>query len=166
MTEWLIEDDEARAELLADTQSAMLAVSGKPKTAPLDAQVMRHVLSGALAWIAGKSLAEIETTLGGEPQADAITKRACPRARSLASAVIPRGYSFVLGLIAHVVKEVNPFEVQDDLDQQMVECMSTGLRLGYDTTEKLFFASDAKDALGRVQAHMMWDATNRELHTS
>jgi superfamily II DNA/RNA helicase len=161
MTEWLIEDDEARAELLADTQSAMLAVAGKTKTAPLDKQVMRHVLGGSLAWIAGKPLAEIETTLGGEPQADAITKRTCPRARSLASAVIPRGYSFVLGLIAHVAKEVDPFEAQDDLDQQMTECMSTALRLGYDTTEKLFFARDEKDALGRVQAHMMWDAANQ-----
>jgi hypothetical protein len=36
--------------------------------------------------------------------------------------------------------------------------MSTALRLGYDTAEKMFFARDEKDALGRVQAHMMWDA--------
>ena len=159
MTEWLIEDDEARAESLADTESAMLAAAGKPKTSPLDEQVMRHVLGGVLAWIAGKPLAEIETILGGEPQSHAKTKRACPRARSLVSAVIPRGYSFVLGLIAHVVKKVDPFKVQDDLDQQMVECMSAGLRLGYDTPEKLFFfVKDKENVLGRVQAHMMWDA--------
>ena len=159
MTEWLIEDDEARAESLADTESAMLAAAGKPKTSPLNEQVMRQVLGGALAWIAGKPLAEIETILGGEPQSHARTKRACPRARSLVSAVIPRGYSFVLGLIAHVVKKVDPFKAQEDLDQQMVECMSAGLRLGYDTPEKLFFfVRNKKNVLGRVQAHMMWDA--------
>ena len=158
MTEWLIEDDEARAESLADTEGAMLAAAGKPKTSALDEQVMRHVLGGALAWIAGKPLAEIETILGGEPQSHAKTKRVCPRARSLVSAVIPRGYSFVLGLIAHVVKKVDPFEAQGDLDQQVVECMSAGLRLGYDTPKKLIFARGEKDALGRVQAHMMWDA--------
>lgn len=156
MTDWLIDDNEACNELLADTQKAILATTKDKKS--IDEDVMRHVLGGVLAWISGKPLAEIETILGGEPLADAITKRTCPRARSLASAVIPRGYSFVLGLIAHVVKEVDPFEAQEDLDRQMVECMSTALRLGYDTAEKMFFARDEKDALGRVQAHMMWDA--------
>ena len=159
MTEWLIADEGARLELLGDTQAAMLTVAGKPKTAAVDENVMQTVLSGALAWISGTPLSEIETILGGEPKSDAITKRTCPRSRSLASSVIPRGYSFVLGLIAHVVKEVDPFDSQDDLDQQTIECMSTALRLGFDTTEKLFFAHDNKEALGRVQAHLMWQAT-------
>jgi hypothetical protein len=61
-------------------------------------------------------------------------------------------------LIAHVVKEVDPFEAQEDLDQQLVECMSSALRQGYDTVEKLFFANENREALGRVQAHNMWRA--------
>lgn len=158
MSLWLAEDEDARIELLGETQAAMLKVAGKPKSASVDKEVIEHVLRGTIAWIEGKSLSEIERILGGEPDAKTTTKQTCPRARSLASAVIPRGYSFVLGLIAHVVKEVDPFEAQEDLDQQLVECMSSALRQGYDTVEKLFFANENREALGRVQAHNMWRA--------
>ncbi|MCG6560729.1 DEAD/DEAH box helicase [Ruegeria sp. 1NDH52C] len=156
MTEWLIEDKEACNELLGDTKAGILSAAGKTQTDPLDEAVLRHILPGILSWIAGAPLSEIDRVLGGEPSSPAITKRTCPRARALASAVIPRGYSFVLGLVAHVVKELDPFDKQEDLDQQVVEVMSTALRLGFDTADKLFFARDNKDALGRVQAHLLW----------
>jgi hypothetical protein len=152
----LIEDSEACIELLGDIQAGILTAVGRTKSDPIDETVLRCILSGILGWIEGKPLSEIEQILGGTPGALAITKRTCPRARSLASAVIPRGYSFVLGLIAHAVKEVIPFEDRVDLDQQAVEVMSTALRLGFDTADKLFFARETKDALGRVQAHLMW----------
>lgn len=156
VTEWLIEDKEACRELLGDTKVGILSAAGRKQTDPLDEGVLRHILPGILSWIAGAPLSKIEKDLGGEPGSPAITKRICPRARSLVSAVIPRGYSFVLGLVAHVVKELDLFDDQEDLDQQVVEVMSTALRLGFDTADKLFFARDNKDALGRVQAHLLW----------
>lgn len=155
-TEWLIEDKEACIELLGDTKAGILAAAGVAQSAPLDEAVLRHILPGILRWIAGAPLSEIEEILGGEPSSEANTKRTCPRARSLASAVIPRGYSFVLGLVAHVAKKVDPFDDQADLDQQVVEVMGTALRLGFDTADKVFFERDNKDALGRVQAHLLW----------
>ncbi len=160
-TEWLIEDEEARLELLGDTQPGLLTAAGQPQSTVLTEDILRHVLRGIIAWVSGAPLSEIEQILGGEPESDAITKRTCPRARALASAVIPRGYSFVMGMVAHVTKDVYPFDLQEDLDQQMVECMSTALRLGFDSAEKLFFAHDT-NALGRVEAHILWQQKMRE----
>ncbi|MEX5576679.1 DEAD/DEAH box helicase [Pseudophaeobacter sp. A-200-2] len=159
-TNWLVEDAEACTELLSDTRPGLLTAAGKPKGADLDDEVLCHVLKGISAWITGAPLSDIEKTLGGDPDSDAITKRTCPRARALVSAVIPRGYSFVLGLVAHVTKEVDPFEAQANLEKPLVECMSTALRLGFDSPEKLFFSQSNKDALGRVQAHQMWKIKN------
>ena len=155
-TDWLIEDADACNELLGDTQAGILSAAGKGQNDSLDAAVLRHILPGIFSWISGAPLSDIEKILGGEPDSKAFTKKVCPRARSLVSTVIPRGYSFILGLVAHVVKEVDPFDDQEDLDQQIVELMSTALRLGFDTADKLSFARDNKDALGRVQAHLLW----------
>lgn len=156
-TEWLIDDKEACNELLGDTKAGILAAAGRTKAEALDEALLLHILPGILSWIAGAPLSKIEEILGGEPTSLAPTQKTCPRARSLVSAVIPRGYSFVLGLVAHAVKQLDPFDDQENLDQQVVEVMSTALRLGFDTAEKLFFARENKDALGRVQAHLLWE---------
>lgn len=152
-SEWLTGDEEARSELLGDIKKGILAAAGRSQGAQLDGEVLRDILPGLLSWVKGESLSKIEEILKGKPNAKEITKRTCPRARALASVVIPRGYSFVLGLVAHVLQEVDLF---DGPDQKVVEVMSSALRLGYDTPDKLFFARDNKDALGRVQAHLLW----------
>lgn len=110
--EWLIEDNEACNELLGDTKAGILTAAGRTQTEALDEAVFRQILPGIMSWIAGAPLSEIDEILGGEPSSPETTKRTCLRARALVSAVIPRGYSFVLGLVAHVVKELDPFDDQ------------------------------------------------------
>ena len=159
-TDWLIEDEEARLELLSDIHTGILKIAGKNINDSLDEGALRYVQTGLLAWIRGEPLCKIEELLGGDPNGNSITKKTCPRARELVGTIIPRGYSFVLGIVSHIVKIVDPFEKQNGLDRKVVECMGISLRRGFDTTDKLFFARDNKDALGRVQAHKKWHSSN------
>jgi hypothetical protein len=83
--------------------------------------------------------------------------RTCPRARELVSSIIPRGFSFIIGLVSHVVAEVDPFDEQEELSRQLVECLGTAVRKGFDSPEKVFFASENPGILSRVQVHQRWD---------
>lgn len=153
---WLSDDQDAREALLADTTASILAACGKPRSADVEPGDMQRLLMGVLGWVNGDPLSSIEVALGGQPDSAALTKRTCPRARALVGSVIPRGISFIAGLVAHVVEEIDPFDHQENLDRQMVECLSSAVRKGYDSTSKLFFASENREILGRVQAHRLW----------
>lgn len=154
---WLSEDKEARDWLLLDIRSNILTACGvTKKDAELTPAVLANLLPGLHAWIKGQPIVEIEAALGGNPHASAPTKRVCPRARELAGNVIPRGISFIMGLVCHVVEDVNPFDQQKDLSRQVVECLSGAVRKGFDVPEKLKFASDNPRILSRVQVHQAW----------
>jgi hypothetical protein len=153
---WLSDDDSARSLLLYDIQGSILAASGRGKKDNLTPEAMAGILPAVLAWISGKTIAEIETLLGGSPNGDQEPLRVCPRARELVSTVVPRGLSFTVGLIAHVVELLDPFEQQPDLNRNVVENMPAAVRRGFDTPEKLLFASENIWILSRVQAHKIY----------
>lgn len=159
---WLAEDHDARTALVQDIKGNILAVCGKKKDGELCADDMLHVLKGLHAWIRGEPLNAIEEVLGGEPTADAATKRMCPRARDLVGNIIPRGISFILGLVAHVVTDLSPFEQQENLDRQLIECLSNTVRKGFDSVNKLYFATGNSNILSRVQVHRAWQVQNAE----
>src|SRR5262249_32827044 len=94
--------------------------------------------------------------LGGEPDGGSLAKQVCPRARELVGNVIPRGFSFVMGLVSHVVEQADPFDTPEDLSRQLIECLGTAMRRGYDTPEKVFFAGDHLAVVSRVLAHELW----------
>lgn len=156
---WLQNDEAARDALLGDAKKSILAACGKPKSAPLDVQDLAVVLLALGAWVEGRPLREIEIILGGDPDADSDTKRICPQARELAGTVIPRSISFAMGLVAHVIEEVDPFEQQGELDRQLIEYLGTLVRKGFNEVGMIFFAAEKKHLLGRVQIHEAW--TNR-----
>jgi len=114
------------------------------------------ILPGLRAWIAGKPLAAIEKELGGDPDTGSLTKQVCPRARELVGSVIPRGLSFIMGLVSHVLEQVDPLDTQENLSRQLVECLGTAVQKGYDSPEKVFFAGDNPTVLSRVQLHELW----------
>jgi superfamily II DNA/RNA helicase len=161
--DWLGSDEEARALLLFDVSGAILAATGNKKTAPLTTASLGALAPGVLAWIAGRPLREIEVILGGDPDSETERARVCPRARELVSTVIPRGLSFVMGLVAHVVGQVDPFDVQGGLDRGLVEGLGTAVRRGFDTVEKLSFAAENKAILGRVQMHKAWEKAQADI---
>lgn len=157
---WLAEDENARASLLYDVKKSILGSCGAKKDGEITSEELTLILPGLLAWIRGRPLAVIEKELGGDPDADSLTKQVCPRARELVGNVIPRGFSFIMGLVSHVVEEVNPFDSQDTLSRHLVECLGIAVRKGYDMPEKVFFAGDHPTVLSRVQMHELWIEQN------
>jgi hypothetical protein len=95
------------------------------------------VLPAIVAWIRGKPLCEVERALGGNPASEVDAQKMCPRAHELVGTVVPRGLSFIIGLVSHVVEEVDPFGKQEALDRQVIECLGPAGRRGYDTTRQL-----------------------------
>lgn len=163
MIKWMQEDENAREALLGDIKSSILTACGKSKTAGLTSEDLDLLLTALVAWVDGISLREIELILGGAPDDDSLTKRTCPRARELAGTIVSRGMSFAIGLIAHMVEDVDPFDQQENLDNQLVECLSTMVRKGFNNVDMLFFASEEKGLLGRVQIHNAWQNRIREM---
>ncbi|PLW76430.1 DEAD/DEAH box helicase [Cohaesibacter celericrescens] len=156
MIRWLQEDENARAAILGDIKARILSSCGKSKTAELQKEDLAVLKEALIAWVSGKPLREIEAILGGEPEADPATKKACPRAREIVGTIIPRGISFAVGLIAHMVEDVDPFEQQSNLDRQLVECLGTAVRRGFNDVQMLFFSSERRELLSRVQIHEAW----------
>jgi hypothetical protein len=81
----------------------------------------------------------------------------CPRARELISTFIPRGLSFVMGVISRMVKELDLYSSQTDLDESMMQSLTAAVRRGFDTNAKLEYANAHKGILGRVQLHKLYD---------
>lgn len=159
---WLQEDSAARTALLQDVRSAALGACGKNKKGELTPEVLGLLLPGLLGWIDGEPLAAIETRLGGESDSDKDSKRVCPRARELVTKVIPRGFAFIMGLITHVVKVVDPFEAQEDLRKDVIECLGTAVRKGFNTPEMIGFSEKLPKSSSRVQVHMAWEGSRAE----
>jgi hypothetical protein len=68
-------------------------------------------------------------------------------------ALIPRGLSFTLGLISKVVKDLVLAGAHSDIDMHLIETLAAAVRKGYDSPEKLAYASLHKSILSRVQMH-------------
>jgi hypothetical protein len=98
--------------------------------------------------------------LGGNPNGPD-SKRTCPRSRELIGTVIPRALSFILSIVSYAVLELDPFDEQEELDSELIESLSTAVRLGFDKVEKLTFATENTNIIGRVQAHEAWAAQNK-----
>jgi superfamily II DNA/RNA helicase len=153
--DWLTADDDARDSLLGGVSRSLMASCGRKRDAELTAEELALVLPGLVAWISGKPLCEVERVLGGDPDSDDDTEKMCPRARELVGTVVPRGLSFIIGLVSHVVEEVDPFGQQEELDRQVIECLGPAVRKGYDTPAKVFLSSNTPAVLSRVQLHAL-----------
>jgi hypothetical protein len=156
--EWLRKDDDARRLLLEDVARAARAATGGKKDGEVGADTLNSLLPGIKAWISGKPIAHIEIALGGNPNAASDTQRICPRARELVGTVIPRALSFILSIVSYVVTELDLFNAQEELSRELVESLGTAVRLGYNSVEKLTFATQNASLLSRVQAHRAWAA--------
>lgn len=163
LIKWFQEDAAAQAALLGDTMRSILSACGKTKTDELRDADLDVLLLALTAWVEGKPFREIELILGGMPDGGTDAKRICPRARELAGTIIPRGISFSIGLMAHVVQEIDPFDQQGDLDRQLVECLGTLVRKGFDEVGMLSFASDRKNLMSRVQVHQAWQSRSDDI---
>jgi superfamily II DNA/RNA helicase len=158
--DWLADDDNARASLLYGVKRSVLGACGAKKDGEIYSKEMKHILPGLLAWIKGHSIAAIEKDLGGDPETASQAEQICPRARELVGSVIPRGLSFIMGLVSHVVDDLNPFDAQENLSPKVIECLGTAVRKGYDEPEKVLYAIAHPAVLSRVRIHQLWKQEN------
>ncbi|MDX0624215.1 hypothetical protein GOD70_25980 [Sinorhizobium medicae] len=135
----------------------IFAATGRSAASPLNSAVLDEVAPGISGWIAGKTLKEIETSLGGNPEGSSDTAKMCPRARELIATFIPRGLSFTIGVVARMVEELDLSSSQDDLDDAVLKGLAAAVRRGFDTISKVEFATMHKDILSRVQLHRLYD---------
>lgn len=137
-----------------------MGACGAKKDGEIYSKEMKHILPGLLAWIKGHSIAAIEKDLGGDPETASQAEQICPRARELVGSVIPRGLSFIMGLVSHVVDDLNPFDAQENLSPKVIECLGTAVRKGYDEPEKVLYAIAHPAVLSRVRIHQLWKQEN------
>ena len=153
--DWLSADEDARLSLLGDVSRQIMGSCGRKRDTELSAEELRLILPGLLAWISGAPFCEIERALGGNPDSASDAEKTCPRARELVSSVVSRGLSFIMGLVSHIVEEEDPFDKQDELDQQLIECLGPAVRKGYDTPAKVMLSSENPAILSRVLIHRL-----------
>lgn len=61
-----------------------------------------------------------------------------------------------MGFWLALVTEVNPYDTQESLSPDIVESLSTAIRLGYDTPEKLKFSFSNPAILSRTGIHQAY----------
>lgn len=150
---WLRTEPGAIDELFFDAVSALARSSGLKKEAALTSAAFDIIQPGVKAWMEGITFNEIETILGGTPNK---AGNLCPRTRALALSLLPRGLSFLGGLLTTIVRDVSIAEDLPDILTDTVTNLSTAIRKGFDSSDKLAFANQNPTILSRVQAHLAW----------
>lgn len=152
---WLKRDHEARLYVLSDVSAKIMGIAGLDRNATLSAEGIEKIRLGVHGWISGLPLAGMETILkNASGKTDSLGQ--CNDARELVNNIIPRALVFSLGLVSQVVKSINPFDAQPTLDVKVIESLSSALRFGYDTPEKLVFSTTFRGDLSRIQIHKQW----------
>ncbi|WP_122588343.1 DEAD/DEAH box helicase [Pseudomonas viridiflava] len=158
--DWLTDDVEAATLLLADSRRAIMGSVGLKKDGALTSQAIFGLRNGLHGWIAGESVKSIELLLGGDPNSATQSKRVCPRSRELINSVIPRGLSFTMGLISTVALRMELFEDEAPANKLVLECLSSCVRKGYDSPEKLLFSTGVDTSYSRVSVHQLFDMSS------
>ena len=131
-----------------DLSKAIKAV-GKKRSDSINDDDFDLLYNGLTAWIYGQPLSAINQALGGDNNKD-IT---CSRARVLVTDIAPRSLSYFFNLIAQITSiACNELGV---LYQRpaILDCISTSIRKGYDSPEKLAYATLIKTPyLSRVRS--------------
>lgn len=156
---WLKEDADACEHLLRDVEKSAISAAGKKAGTPLTAAVLEAIQPGIEAWISGQPVNEIQRALGGNPNGTPESSKMCLRARELIATFIPRGLSFVIGVVARMAEELDADKSQPPLDLELLQSLSGAVRRGFDTVGKLQFANGHREILGRVQLHRLYEET-------
>lgn len=149
--DWLVTDEEARSDLLSDSLDEIVKCS-RIKSEEVTPEQISAIKPAILAWVSGVNVSGIEKILLGGNGEDNLGK--CQLSRVLIYSIISRTISYIIGLVASVVKEVNPYDVQPELSSDLFDNLAQCVTLGFDSIDKLQFRpNDRARFLSRVQAH-------------
>lgn len=153
---WLEKDDEARRVMLGDVGYKIMDIVGL-KNQPIDAEGLKRILPGVHGWLAGMPIVKIEKELQ-EASGKTGSFGYCWSARELVNNIIPRGFVFPFGLLTQIANQLSLFEEQSMIESKKVlKSLSSALRLGYDTPEKLLYSKKLSKTHSRVQIHNKWN---------
>lgn len=154
--DWLAADAEALRDLLGDVSRALNGAAGRRKEDALDSGAVKALKEAMKGWLRGEPLNLIEGRLGGAPDSTKLSLRILPRARELVGTVIPRGLSFVAGVVARMAQELGLPEQQADLSETLLASLSGAVRRGLDTVAKIEFANANRALASRVAVHQAY----------
>jgi hypothetical protein len=160
--DWLREDEAARNDLLLDVRRAVNRAVGRAATSTLNKAAIEALREPLKAWIEGKPLNQIEQKLGGDPSSTE-SNAYLPRAREMAGTIVPRGLSFIAGVVARLTEETGLPSKQPGLSPQLLQNLGACVRRGFDVVAKLEFANANRELIGRVQAHKAYDEAIRSI---
>lgn len=156
LTTWLSDDSMARNTLLGNVRTRIMSATGNKADAELTPAVLDSLSLGLQAWIEGKPINVIEVALGGDPS-QKNNSRFCPRTRSMVTSVIPRSISFLLGVVAKSVQEMELHATLNDPEPSLIDNMAIAVRKGVDSVEKLEYWSVHGEILSRVRLHQEFE---------
>jgi hypothetical protein len=151
---WLGEDDSARLALLEREKRSILRAVGLKSDGEFQADALQLLEPGVVAWIKGLPLNQVEQALGGNPATS--TEKLCPRARTLATSIVPLGLSFISGLVARILKGMASESILSTTPS--IDCLATAVRRGFDSPAKIAFAELRTKLLSRVDVHTAFAA--------
>jgi superfamily II DNA/RNA helicase len=161
--DWLKAEGTARDDLLLDVRRAVNRATGRTASSVPDEAAVEALRAPLKAWVEGKPLDQIEEILGGNPSSTTGNAHLLPRAREMAGTIIPRGLSFIAGVVGRMTEEAELPAKQPALSPQLLQNLGACIRRGFDTVPKLEFAYANRELFGRVQTHKAYDDAIRSI---
>lgn len=161
--DWLVADADALRDLLGDVSRAVNGATGRRKEDALEAAAVNGLREATKGWLRGVPLNVIEGQLGGAPHSTNPSLRILPRTRELVGTVIPRGLSFIAGVVARMAQELDLPEQQAELSEAMLASLSGAVRRGFDTVAKIEFANANRGLASRVAVHLAYQQSIDDL---
>jgi ATP-dependent RNA helicase HelY len=150
LVDFLAEDAEARAFLLARNADLINAVTrGKKTGGPPTPEEFARLKIGLRAWLEGKPFDQIEVALG----VDALAVKTCSRSRDLALKLVSWHLYMIAAAIAELAKVKLAAAGREPANPAVLEILAIALRRGVDTPEKAAFAHRNPSIRTRVGIH-------------
>lgn len=148
--EWLKENRDAAEFCFGYDLSKAYKAVGKKKRDIFAENDFDLLFLGLQAWTSGEPINVINEALGADNSKDI----KCTRARILVTDIAPRSFAFFINIVTQITTILFSENEVLPSNPAVLECVSTAVRKGYDTPEKLAFADLNKgNFLSRVEAH-------------
>lgn len=156
---WLKTDTSYVEAIFSYNTSDVLKILDKKTCHELENDDWTKLKEGLVSWINGHPLEQIENILEDGDINDAL-----PKSRALATKVVPYSLSYFLSLVAQIVNITLEEADQTYKYPAILECLSTALQKGFNTVEKLSFATLQSDKfMSRVEAHIAFNQSLSEI---
>ena len=157
---WLKTDTSYVEAIFSYNTPDVLKILDKKACNDLEDSDWTKLKEGLVSWINGHPLQKIENILEGGD-----INHALPKSRALVTKVVPYSLSYFLSLVAQIVNRTLEEGEQSYEYPAILECLSTALQKGFNTVEKLSFATLQSDKfISRVEAHMAFNESLSEIN--